>query len=258
MSDAYTLNKVTFSYPLSKVAAVKELTFSVEQGKTTVLLGPNGAGKSTLMDLLLNWIKADSGLISLYGKPIYEYHRKELGKIVSLVPQKEISRFPFTVTEYVLFGRSAHMGFLENPKAKDIEIALKTMESVGILPIANRLVTTLSGGESQLLLLARALAQQPKVLLLDEPSSSLDPSNTALVVSILKSLAKENITLFFTTHDPIVASECADNVIMLRDGNLLFSGPGNKAFVPSVLTDLYKTGIDTLAYKDKTIIFPTF
>lgn len=245
MKCAYDLTGVSYTYPERESPAIRDLNLCIPEGLTTALLGPNGAGKSTLMDLLLRWRACDVGSIALFGKDLDSYPRKELGRTVSLVPQEEGSRFSFSVLEYVLLGRSPYVHELAGPSHSDVAIAMEAIETAGIQKIASRSVTTLSGGEHQLLLLARALAQQPRVLLLDEPTSSLDPGNTARVISILKHLSAQGITLFFTTHDPSVAAECAHHAAMLHQGNLLFSGPTEKALAPDLLTTLYGTPMET-------------
>ncbi|MFA5468316.1 MAG: ABC transporter ATP-binding protein [Sphaerochaetaceae bacterium] len=245
MKSAYELRDVAYTYANSKQAAVIDFSLVIEAGKTTALLGPNGAGKSTIMDLLLGWRTPDKGEIHLFEEPLSTYNRRALGRIVSLVPQEEISRFSFSVLDYVLFGRSPYLHQLASPSPRDIEISLEALELVGILAIRDRPVQALSGGEHQLVLLARALAQQPTVLLLDEPTSSLDPGNTAKVISIMEQLSHKGITLFFTTHDPSVASECAHNVAMLKGGRLLTSGPKEEVLNGELLSTLYGTPIDT-------------
>lgn len=254
MSDAFHLEKVSFTYPLREVPALHTLSLSVPEGKTTALLGPNGAGKSTLMDILLRWKKPDSGTVFLMGKPLATYSKNEMGQTVALVPQEESSRFSFSVLEYVLFGRSPYLHQLATPSPNDIRIAIKSVKEVGLEHVVNRSVTTLSGGEYQLLLLARALAQGPRVLLLDEPTSSLDPGNTAMVVRILKNLASRGITLFFTTHDPSIAAELADHVAMLKSSALLYSGEMKKALTPERLSLLYGTTMETYRIGDRLLV----
>ena len=254
MKCAYRLEQVTYTYPLRENPAVSNLDLCIPEGRTTVLLGPNGAGKSTLMDLLLRWRKPDHGCIHLFDAPLASYTKRSLGRTVSLVPQEEGTRFSFTVLEYVLFGRSPYLHELASPTHADVEIAQAAITQVGIQEIAHRPITTLSGGEHQLVLLARALAQQPRVLLLDEPTSSLDPGNTAKVIRILRQLSEQGITLFFTTHDPTVAADCAHHVAMISHSELLFSGPATDALTPPLLSELYGTPMETFRHGDRLIV----
>lgn len=258
MNFAYELENIEYSYPNQDIKAIDNFSYSIIKGKTTALLGPNGAGKSTLMDLLLGWKVASKGTLSLFGKSLKSYSRRELAQIISLVPQQEISRFAFNVKEYVLFGRSPYINQFAMPTDDDLKIVDEVIRKVGLKNIENRSVTSLSGGEKQLLLLARSLAQQPNVMLLDEPTSNLDPYNTAKLISILKLLAKEEITLFFTTHDPQLASEIADQIVMIKNGTLLFSGTKEEALDSKRLSSLYATKIETFLYKDKIVALRSF
>jgi iron complex transport system ATP-binding protein len=253
MSIAYKLENIEYSYPNQINKAIDNFSYSITKGKTTALLGPNGAGKSTLMDLLLGWKTPSKGTLSLFDKPLKSYSRKKLAQMVSLVPQQEVSRFAFTVKEYVLFGRSPYINQFAMPTDDDLKIVDEVLKKVGLNEIENRSITSLSSGEKQLLLLARSLAQQPKVMLLDEPTSNLDPYNTSKLISILNLLAKEEITLFFTTHDPQIASEIADQIVMIKNGTLFFSGTKEEVLNSNWLSSLYATEIETFLYKDKII-----
>jgi iron complex transport system ATP-binding protein len=254
MKSAYELIDVTYTYPNAQKPAVENLTLKIEAGKTTALLGPNGAGKSTIMDLLLNWKQCERGTIKLFGESLTNYSRRSLGRVVSLVPQEELSRFSFTVLDYVLFGRSPYLHQLATPSTADIAIAKEALKMVALEALIERPVLALSGGEHQLVLLARALAQQPKVLLLDEPTSSLDPGNTAKVLNIMERLSNEGITLLFTTHDPTIAGECADNVAMLQESRLLISGPKKEVLTQQLLCELYGTPLETIQVGERLIV----
>lgn len=251
---AYILQDVSYTYESNNLIAIDSIDVSIKHSTTTALLGPNGAGKSTLMDLLLSFRSFSGGSILLYDKPLSSYTKKELGMSVGLVPQEEKSRFAFKAIEYVLFGRSPYLHHMKSPSQTDIDIAYDALIQVGLEELAHRQVTTLSGGEHQLLLLARTLAQQPKVILLDEPTSALDPGNTARVLEILTSLKEKGITLIFTTHDPSIAADIADEVMMIKKGKLLFSGSMKDGFTSDLLTSLYETPLHTFIYNNRLVI----
>ncbi len=251
---AYTIKDLSYTYESNNLVAINNISVMIENGKTTALLGPNGAGKSTLMDLLLSFRTPSSGEIFLYDRPLSSYTKKELGQTVGLVPQEEKSRFAFKAIEYVLFGRSPYLHHMKSPTQIDVDIAYDALSQVGLIELAHRQVTTLSGGEHQLLLLARTLAQQPKVILLDEPTSALDPGNTARVLSILTTLKEKGITLIFTTHDPSIAADIADEVMMIKKGKLLFSGSMKKEFTSEHLTSLYETPLHTFTLNNRLVI----
>lgn len=251
---AYILQETSYTYESNNLVAIDTMSVSIKHNKTTALLGPNGAGKSTLMDLLLSFRTPSNGEILLYDKPLHSYSKKELGMSVGLVPQEEKSRFAFKAIEYVLFGRSPYLHHMKSPTQVDVDIAYDALTQVGLEELAHRQVTTLSGGEHQLLLLARTLAQQPKVILLDEPTSALDPGNTAIVLDILTSLKEKGITLIFTTHDPSIAADIADEVMMIKKGKLLFSGSMKEGFTSEHLTSLYETPLHTFTYNNRLVI----
>lgn len=257
MNNACTMIDVTFNYPNADVSALDTFSLDIPQGSSMALLGPNGAGKSTLMDILLTWKQPDKGQVLLFDKPLSSYSRKEMGKTVSLVPQDENSNFAFTVLDYVLFGRAPYLGDMAQPKKEDLDIASDALQQVGLVSFAGRPVTSLSGGEHQLLLLARAIAQRPRLMLLDEPTSALDPANTAKVLHILKNLHKRGMTLFFTTHDPSMAAETATHVAMLKSGKLLASGPLEEVMTAPLLSSLYDTPMDTIRHQGKMLVFRT-
>ena len=250
--NALTVNHLSFIYP-SGTKALDDVSLSVEEGQSVAILGSNGAGKSTLLDVLLGWQK--SAQVSLYGKPISSYGRKELGRTLALVPQFEQYNFSFSLIDYVLFGRSPYLSGLGTPSEVDAEIAYQALYDVGLVNYAERHITTLSGGEHQLLLLARAIAQQSSMLLLDEPTSALDPANRQRVLTILKHLHAKGKTLLFTTHDANLAYDLASHVAMVKKGALLCYGPKEEVVTTSMLTTLYDTELTVAQVGTKTLIY---
>jgi iron complex transport system ATP-binding protein len=249
---ALTLDKVFYTYP-SGTKAIQELSLEIERGSTVALLGSNGAGKSTLLDMLLSWKKANG--IQLFKKELSTYGRKELGRIIALVPQSEQYNFSFSVLDYTLFGRAPYLTEMGSPKALDVKIAYEALETVGLGTFAKRSITSLSGGEHQLLLLARSIAQQSEILLLDEPTSALDPANRQKVIAILKDLHERGKTLLFTTHDANLAYELATHVAMLRKGKMLCFGKKEEVVTSENLTTLYDTPITVCKIGDRTLIY---
>lgn len=257
MSTACTISGLSFRYQNAKTPALDSFSLEIPKGSSMALLGPNGAGKSTLMDIMLRWKTPTDGTITLFGHPLQSYSRKEMGRLVALVPQDENSNFAFSALDYVLFGRAPYLGDIAQPRQEDIDIALDSLRQVGLSSFAERPVTSLSGGEHQLLLLARAIAQRPRLMLLDEPTSALDPANTAKVLAILTRLHDQGMTLFFTTHDPSMAAETATHVAMLKDGRLLSSGTMQKTMTAESLSELYDTPMATLSHDSKLFVYRT-
>ncbi|MBG0766675.1 ABC transporter ATP-binding protein [Sphaerochaeta halotolerans] len=250
--NALTVNHLSFTYP-SGTKALDDISLSVQEGQSVAILGSNGAGKSTLLDVLLGWQKSTE--VSLYDKPLSSYGRKELGRTLALVPQFEQYNFSFSLLDYVLFGRSPYLSGLGTPSEEDAEIAYQALCDVGLESYAERHITTLSGGEHQLLLLARAIAQQSSMLLLDEPTSALDPANRKRVITILKQLHTKGKTLLFTTHDANLAYDLASHVAMVKKGRLLCYGSKEEVVTTAMLTTLYDTDLTVAQVGTKTLIY---
>ncbi len=249
---AITIENLSYTYP-SGTNALSDLSLEINQGECIAILGSNGAGKSTLLDLLLGWKKSNS--IALFGKQLSTYGRKELGRTLALVPQTEQYNFSFSLLDYVLFGRSPYLSQMGTPSEQDAQIAFDALQEVGLGSYAQRNITDLSGGEHQLLLLARAIAQQSAILLLDEPTSALDPANRKRVLNILKGLTERGKTILFTTHDANLAYELATHVAMLKNGELLAYGTKDEVVTTSLLTTLYGTELTVCQFGEKKLIY---
>ncbi|HQB90284.1 MAG TPA: ABC transporter ATP-binding protein [Sphaerochaeta sp.] len=246
------LHDVSFTYP-SGTEALKQVSFSIEEGSSVALLGSNGAGKSTLLDVLLGMHPHAS--VTLCGKPLSSYGRKEVGRLIALVPQSEQFNFSFSLLEYTLFGRSPYLGQMQLPSALDAQIAWEALAEVGLAGFEERSITSLSGGEHQLLLLARSIAQQSRILLLDEPTSALDPANRRRTLSLLKRLHSRGKTLFFSTHDVNFAAELATHVVMLKEGRLLAAGLKEEVVNTKMLTTLYGTEMRAETFDGHTLMY---
>lgn len=254
MSDSIIdFDSVVFGYPNSKSLVLDNMTLSILNGGMTAILGPNGAGKTTLLQLVLGWLKPRSGVVRLHSKPLSAYTRREMGQTMSLVPQSEHISFDFSVVDYVLLGRAPYLAPLEQPSQADEIIALEAIETVGISHLAYRSATALSGGERQLVLLARALAQQPKLLLLDEPTSHLDLSNKALLIKLLRKLNQQGVSVLFTTHEPEVASQLADHMVLVRKGKVMGAGDAASVFDSETLSALYGVPVKVVEIESRRI-----
>jgi iron complex transport system ATP-binding protein len=233
---------------------LQDVNFALQPGRIAVILGANGAGKTTLLALLLGWLHAWSGEIALQGAPLPQLSAKERGRRMALVPQSEHTPFDYTVLEYVLMGRAPHLPPLGMPTAVDIEIAHRTLEQVGIGVLAGRPVPQLSGGERQLMLLARALAQispangqspdsAPRLLLLDEPTAHLDLHNKSRLIAIMRRLRDAGVTLLMTNHEPDVALAVADDALLMAAGAAPQFGPVDQVLTADALSRLYQLPI---------------
>lgn len=240
MTPLLQLEDLHFRYSPSADPVLSGLTAAIPENSRTAILGPNGAGKSTLLHLILGLRSPDSGDILLQGQPTASYTRRQLSHWIGFVPQVETIPFDFTVFEYVLLGRAPYLGVLETPGTPDAEATLASLEAMGVMALRDRSVLELSGGERQLVTLARALVQRPRLLLLDEPTAHLDLGNKSRVLQLLARLQSEGMTVLFTTHDPESAAIAADSMILLRAGRALAAGPRDRVLTEENLQALYQ------------------
>ncbi|MGE0349973.1 ABC transporter ATP-binding protein [Hydrogenophaga sp.] len=219
------------------------LSLALAGGEVLALLGPNGCGKTTLLKTLLGLQPALGGSVHLQGRALRDWPLRERARAMAYVPQGQASTFGFTALEMVLMGRTAHLGLIARPGARDHAIAQAALQRLGIDQLAQRSVHRLSGGERQLVLIARALAQQPRAVLLDEPTASLDFGNQGRVMRAVRTLAGEGLAVLFTTHDPNQALRCADRALLMRDGAVLAQGPVASVIRRQDLRELYRAEV---------------
>ncbi|MCH3915908.1 MAG: ABC transporter ATP-binding protein [Spirochaetia bacterium] len=250
---AIQVKDLCFTYDGNTAPTLNDINFSVEEGECVALLGPNGAGKSTLLDIVLSYLPTKHTVFA-FGKDILSYDKKERGRLMALVPQVEKPPFSFTCLDYVLFGRAPYLQGFESPKAQDQEIAMQALQEVGMAEFADKPITTLSGGEEQLTLLARAICQDAKILLLDEPTSSLDLGNKVKVKNLIKTLNASGKTILFTTHDPTLANDLADKAAILQRGNLVAFGSLEDCLTGEILSAVYGTKVSVLQEAGKRIL----
>jgi len=245
-----SLKNIQFHYDPGKTI-LNDLSLSVEKGSITAILGPNGTGKTTLLHTILGLLAPQSGEIWVAGKSIRAYKRSELSQVIALVPQSEVVPFNFTVIEYVLLGRTPQLGFLDMPSAADVDLVRGTLKLLEVNHLEHRAVTELSGGEQQMVVLARAL--EPQVLLLDEPTSHLDLSNKGRLLKILQTLAQQGVTIVFSTHDPDAAAMIADHVILLKAGAVLDAGLIFQVLTSAKLTETYGTEVKVVSIDGRLV-----
>lgn len=225
------VRNVTIRY--EDAVILRDISFVLEPGKVIALLGANGAGKTTLFRALNGMLAVSGGTISLDGRSIGEYSRREMARKIAVVAQENETRFPVNVLEFVLSGRFAHGAAFGWESEADLEFAAQALEMCDLAGYEDRLMNRLSGGERQRAVLARALATQAEILLLDEPTANLDLSHQALMFELMRSrCAQSNYSAIVITHDLNLASEFADEIIVLSGGVISAKGaPGE------VLTD---------------------
>ena len=246
MKPLLSIDQLSYAYTAGRPAAVNQVSFNIQPRSVTAILGPNGAGKTTLLHLMLGLKSPLRGDITLSERSIKEFTRRELSQWIGLVPQSENIAFDFTVLEYVLLGRAPYLGALDQPGEKDVLIAQESLREVGIFHLEKRSVMALSGGEQQLVTLARALTQQPRILLLDEPTSHLDLANRNATLRILDRLRRNGTTVIFTTHDPEAAALIADHLVLMRSGQVLSTGVMEDTFTSEKLSETYGTPVEII------------
>lgn len=217
----------------------KQIDFGLSAGQIVCLLGPNGSGKTTLFKSVLGLIPALAGQVLLQGKPLSAYSRRHVAQQMAYVPQAAPNGFSFKVIDLVLMGRSAHIALFAAPSPADRALAEQCLAQLGIADLAQRLYTQLSGGEQQLVLLARALAQQPSVLILDEPTASLDFGNQIRVLDQIRALSAQGLAIFICTHQPEHAYRIADQVLLFKKGNVVAAGKTTTTLTITALAELY-------------------
>jgi iron complex transport system ATP-binding protein len=241
---ALSFSEVFFTHG-GEAPRIRNCSFEVPEGSITAILGPNGAGKTTLLHLALGWLQPDGGRISLFGTDLNALSPRKRGKTQSLLPQKEPTGFEFTVLEYVLLGRAPHLKPLAAPGRRDIRIATNALSRATILPLEYQSISRLSGGETQLLLLARSLTQEPKLLLLDEPMNHLDLKHRKGILELLLDWREAGKTALLTTHDPQTAALLADRLILIFPGGRMIWGSFPDLFTREHLSELYGLPIRT-------------
>ena len=230
------VQNLTFSY--GKQPALREVSFSVQKGTLTAVLGANGAGKSTLFRCLLGFLTPQAGEIRLSGRPLSAYSRRETAEKIAYIPQSWEPIFNYTVLDTVLMGTTGTMNVLQRPGRRQQEAAVQALQRLGIEALAQRGIGTISGGERQLALIARALVQNAEILM-DEPTANLDFGNQQRVLAQIRALAARGYTVLLSTHNPEHALRYAHRILALQGGHIAADGPTETALTPQLLQTLY-------------------
>ncbi len=249
------IKKLYFSH--NKATILKGISFRALRGEITTILGPNGSGKTTLFKCIAGIWKPIKGNIVWDGKKINDLSLKERARIFSIVPQDHRPSFSYSVLDVVITGRVSYLSRFSSPKDSDYQIAKNSLKKLGIYHLKNRSYTKISGGERQLVLIARALTQNSPIMLLDEPISHLDFNNQIKILRLIKKLSRErNISIVMSLHDPNLAMNFSDRVIIIKNGVKLKEGHPDRVITEETIREIYGVDVIILSFYGKKAIIP--
>lgn len=235
-----------------KKNVLEHISFQVSTGEICCILGPNGVGKTTLFKTILRLMKATGGRILIDGEDLTKLTQAQMAKAMAYVSQYHVPPFPYVVKDVVMLGRIGSVRYFGQPSKKDMEITEQAMEDMGIHHLRNEVYTDISGGERQLVMIARALAQEPQFLVLDEPTSSLDYGNMVRVMQKIKSLREKGYGIIMTTHSPDQAFMCESKVALLQRNAPVKFGNAVDIITRKNLYEAYKVDVRVVEFVDKT------
>lgn len=232
------IERLSFSYKEGK-EVLSETSFSLSNADMTVLLGRNGAGKSTLFKVFLKMLSPKEGRIAIDGKELSSFGSRELSRVFSYIPQSSYMEFPYTVMDTLLMAKASTLSLFSAPKKENEDEAVEILKSFGIGHLAFRIMDNLSGGEKQLVLIARALLQNSAFIILDEPTSNLDYGNQLMVLEKLKELNRNGVGIIYSTHNPELALTYSSKILTLNRGKIATYSSPDKLVEESKLEELY-------------------
>ena len=242
----YDVSDLKYSYSSKRRMVLDGVNLRLEEGEILSILGPNGAGKSTLLDCMAALSKPLSGTITLCGKNLAEISTREAAQLVGYVPQLHTPAFSYTVLSFVMMGRAPRIGLFNRPKAADGEAALRSLELLGIAHIAYTPYTEISGGERQQVLIARALSQEPRVILLDEPTAHLDYGNQIKILKLIQRMSNQGYSIVISTHNPDHALMLGGKAVIIDRHGHSESGLCHEIITEERLRRLYNTQVKLL------------
>lgn len=254
LKKAISIRDLSFSYGNDVV--LQDVSATIETSKLSVILGKNGSGKSTLLRIIAGLLPFKQGEIDLNGIALKKMKLSERAKTFGFLGQKHKAVFPFTVHQVVLTGRAGYVTFV--PGASDVSVADNVLAKVGIQHLRDRIYTELSGGEQQLVMIARVLAQEPKILLLDEPTTHLDFCNQIRLLTLLKELTASGLTIIAVLHDPNIAFLYGDDFLFVDQGKLIRSPENTDPWDAEFLKSVYGHALKSIPYASRALIVPDF
>lgn len=250
-----SVKSLRFSYGLG--FALQDISLTVDRGNVTVLLGPNGCGKTTLLKCMNALLTPEGGEVEINGRDIFSMGRGELARLVGFVPQAHTPSFPYTVADVVLMGRVSCMGIFQQPSVVDYAKTESAIDLVGLTSLKDRPYTQISGGERQLALIARAIAQEPAALLLDEPTAHLDFKNQFMVLKMVRKVASERgMAVVMSIHDPNQALLFSDTVALISSGKMVSMGKPEEVISSESLKQIYGIETEIIEHEGRMFVLP--
>lgn len=247
MARQVVVENLSFSYGIGPV--VKDVSFTVVAGEVLGIIGPNGSGKTTLLKLISRVLGPDQGRVLIDGKDTRGWSHRDLARTMAVVPQETHIQFDFTVEEIVEMGRNPYLRRFQAMSKYDRDIVVEAMRAANVLHMSGRSVKELSGGEKQRVIVARALAQEPEVLLLDEPTASLDINHEVEIFELLRALTtREGLVSIAVLHDLNLAAEYCDYLVLLDQGSVAVAGSAEEVLTAENISSVY--GVDVIVYEN--------
>ncbi len=257
VSEIIRLKDISFAYGAQPV--LDDISMSIDEGGFVGVVGPNGSGKTTLIKALTKVVRPHRGAVEILGKEISRLSNRELARAVSVVPQDTGVMFAYTVAEIVLMGRSPYHGALSFDNEEDLAAARSAMETMDVAHLGERLISEISGGERQRVIIARALAQDTPIMLLDEPTAFLDLKHQVGIYGVLRRLNREkSMTIVVVSHSLSLAAQFCKRIVMLKDGRVAADGPVRGVMTKENIERVFEVGV-SVDYDEKTsapLIFP--
>ncbi|WP_405291271.1 ABC transporter ATP-binding protein [Methanobrevibacter sp.] len=248
-NNLFEVKNISFSYNDEQIFS--DISFSIGRGEVLCILGPNGTGKTTLIKCLNGLHDIDSGDILINGKNIKKLSFREISKHIGYIPQSHVPSFPFKVFDVVLMGRAPYLNLTDSPKEEDVKIAQEALKTLGIEYLKDKEYTNLSGGERQLVFLARVLCQKPDMLILDEPTSHLDFGNQIKLLEIIDNLAKSGLSIIMSSHFPDHAFLSSTKVAIMKDKRFIDFGTPDDVVTEENLKKAYSIDVKLIELDDK-------